>query len=124
MEWAHLLHLGRHLINLQFGAGLALFNKHLPSLAEHVSDDTRCLALDLLGMARSSRIRCPVDAKTKKGRADQAEAFFVKSLEAWRLALGIERITFIAHSLGKTSSKQFCRQLIWEQALTSLLPTP
>lgn len=94
-----------------------MFCKNFESLAKHATADTAVFAIDLLGMGRSTRVRAVVDAKTEQGRADQvtiisnlihdgpdpytqAESFFVDSIEAWRTAMGIEKLTLVAHSLG------------------------
>jgi cardiolipin-specific phospholipase len=59
-------------------------------------------AIDWLGMGRSARV--PFTVKSKKsdiaGRVNEAESFFVDSLEEWRLKMGLDKMTLIGHSLG------------------------
>ncbi|KAF9534366.1 Alpha/Beta hydrolase protein [Crepidotus variabilis] len=86
-----------------YGAGLGFFFLNLPSLASWAqSHHTSVYALDWLGMGRSARVPFVVKAKrddTKK-RVEEAERFFVDSLEEWRIKMGLERMTLIGHSLG------------------------
>jgi cardiolipin-specific phospholipase len=59
-------------------------------------------ALDWLGMGRSARVPFTVKAKRDdvQSRVNQAESFFVDSLEVWRQKMGLEKMTLIGHSLG------------------------
>ncbi|KAH6915391.1 abhydrolase domain-containing protein 4 [Coprinopsis sp. MPI-PUGE-AT-0042] len=63
---------------------------------------TSVYALDWLGMGRSARVPFTVKAKRSnvQERVDEAEAFFIDSLEDWRKQMGLDRMTLIGHSLG------------------------
>jgi cardiolipin-specific phospholipase len=86
-----------------YGAGLGFYYKNLPTLAQWAARrGTSVFALDWLGMGRSARV--PFTVKSKKddirGRVNEAESFFVDSLEEWRSAMGLEKMTLVGHSLG------------------------
>jgi cardiolipin-specific phospholipase len=53
-------------------------------------------------MGRSARPPFTIKAKKDdiKGRVEQAESFFIDSLEEWREQMGLGRMTLIGHSLG------------------------
>ncbi|CAG8440143.1 3047_t:CDS:2 [Diversispora eburnea] len=74
-----------------FGGGLGFFyrNYHRLSLVE----GWRIYSIDWLGMGRSTR-------KTIEETVDEAENFFVDSLEKWRQVQKIEKMTLLGHSLG------------------------
>lgn len=59
-------------------------------------------ALDWLGMGRSARPPFRIRAKRDDipGRVQEAESFFVDSLEEWRQKMGLEKMTLVGHSLG------------------------
>jgi cardiolipin-specific phospholipase len=59
-------------------------------------------AVDWLGMGRSARVPFTVKAKREdvSARVEEAESFFVESLEDWRVTMGLEKMTLIGHSLG------------------------
>ncbi|CAG8479626.1 3128_t:CDS:2 [Paraglomus occultum] len=57
-------------------------------------------AIDWLGMGRSSRPRFTINAKTVDEAVDEAEDFFVDSLEKWREIHKIKKMTLLGHSLG------------------------
>ena len=61
-------------------------------------------ALDWLGMGRSARPPFKVKAKRDdvKGRVEEAESFFLNSLEEWREKMGLEKMTLVGHSLGQS----------------------
>ncbi|KAG9301678.1 hypothetical protein G9A89_016749 [Geosiphon pyriformis] len=52
-------------------------------------------AIDLLGWGRSSRPKYNCGEDPKK-----AQEWWVESLEAWRIAMGIEKFTLVGHSMG------------------------
>lgn len=84
-----------------YGAGTAFFYQNLPSLAGH--PNSRLYALDWLGMGRSSRVPFNITSKQAKNvetRVETSESFFVQSLEDWRKAMGVRKMTLIGHSLG------------------------
>lgn len=58
--------------------------------------------MDWLGMGRSARVPFVVKAKRDDipGRVQEAENFFVDSLEEWRQKMKLEKMTLIGHSLG------------------------
>ncbi|EAU84547.2 abhydrolase domain-containing protein 4 [Coprinopsis cinerea okayama7 len=86
-----------------YGAGLGFFFRNFPTLA-HWAEKRRSsvFAIDWLGMGRSARVPFTVKAKRSsvKERVEEAEAFFIDSLEDWRKQMGLERMTLIGHSLG------------------------
>ena len=59
-------------------------------------------ALDWLGMGRSARVPFLIKAKKNdvEARVQEAESFFVESLEDWRKQVGLEKMTLVGHSLG------------------------
>ena len=82
-----------------FGAGVGLWYGNLSALSSMPaagSAPSTCdvYAVDLLGCGRSSRPN--FTART----TEQAEAFFVDSLDRWRAANGIERMCLAGHSFG------------------------
>jgi len=86
-----------------YGAGLGFFFRNLPVLGSWAGQQqTPVYALDWLGMGRSARVPFKVRAKREdiKARVEEAESFFVDSLEEWREKMGIERMTLVGHSLG------------------------
>lgn len=86
-----------------YGAGLGFFFQNFPALGRWAgSRGTSVYALDWLGMGRSARVPFRVKAKRDDvaGRVNEAESFFVDSLEEWRSKMGLEKMTLIGHSLG------------------------
>ncbi len=67
-------------------AGMAFFARNFADL----SRGRTVYAIDLPGFARSSRPRF----------GDDAEAEYVAALEAWRAAVGIDRMVLLGHSFG------------------------
>ncbi|CAD6184165.1 unnamed protein product [Caenorhabditis auriculariae] len=72
-----------------FGAGVAWWCANLQPLARNHT----VYAFDLLGFGRSSRPSFSSDASV-------AELQMVESIEDWRKAVGIEKMTIVAHSFG------------------------
>ncbi|KAH9179926.1 alpha/beta-hydrolase, partial [Lactarius sanguifluus] len=86
-----------------YGAGLGFFFLNFPALAQWAGmRGTSVYAVDWLGMGRSARVPFRVRAKRDhiSERVDEAESFFVESLEEWRERTGLEKMTLIGHSLG------------------------
>ncbi|KAI0269198.1 alpha/beta-hydrolase [Gloeopeniophorella convolvens] len=86
-----------------YGAGLGFFFLNFPTLAQWAGlRRTSVYAVDWLGMGRSARVPFRVRAPRDDiaGRVREAEAFFVDSLEEWRVRAGLERMTLVGHSLG------------------------
>lgn len=81
-----------------YGAGLAFFYQNLDSLSS--VPGWRLHALDLLGYGRSSRPKFKVNATDPYEKIRETENFFIDSLEQWRIAKGLDRFTFVAHSMG------------------------
>ncbi|RHZ61861.1 hypothetical protein Glove_345g15 [Diversispora epigaea] len=81
-----------------FGGGLGFFyrNYHRLSLVE----GWRIYSIDWLGMGRSTRNKFKIKGKTIEETVDEAENFFVDSLEKWRQVQKIEKMTLLGHSLG------------------------
>lgn len=76
-----------------FGGGVGLWVKNLETLAEHYDVH----AIDVLGFGRSSR---PVFPSVELLEGCPTEALFVRSIEQWREAMDIPRITVLGHSFG------------------------
>ncbi|CCM02816.1 uncharacterized protein FIBRA_04928 [Fibroporia radiculosa] len=86
-----------------YGAGLGFFFQNFLALGQWVGRrGSPIYALDWLGMGRSARVPFTVKAKRDDidGRVQEAEGFFIDSLEQWRQRMGLERMTLIGHSLG------------------------
>ncbi|KAJ8518343.1 hypothetical protein ONZ45_g4565 [Pleurotus djamor] len=86
-----------------YGAGLGFyFQNFLPLAGWAIGRQSTVYALDWLGMGRSARVPFTVKAKREdiQGRVEEAESFFVDSLEQWRQKMGLEKMTLISHSLG------------------------
>ncbi|KAL0070934.1 hypothetical protein AAF712_002155 [Marasmius tenuissimus] len=83
-----------------YGAGLGFFFKNFNTLAQWAGRrNTSVFAVDWLGMGRSSRPPFSVSASRKdtKARVEEAESFFVESLEEWRQKMGLEKMTLGAY---------------------------
>lgn len=81
-----------------YGAGLAFFYRNLDEISN--VPGWKVHALDLLGYGRSSRPKFKILAKDPYDRIRETEDFFIDALEAWRIKKGIEKFTFVAHSMG------------------------
>ena len=81
-----------------YGAGLGFFYKNFEALSRPTG--FKLYALDLLGMGRSSRPPFRMTAKSREDQITQAEDWFVDSLEEWRVAKKIDKMTLLGHSLG------------------------
>lgn len=82
-----------------YAAGLGFYYRNYSALTSLTDWDI--YSIDWLGMANSSRPHFP--KSTKKSVIEdvvQAESFFIDSLEDWRIAHGIGKMTLIGHSLG------------------------
>lgn len=71
------------------GSGMIFFR-----IFKHLADNYHVYAIDLLGMGRSSRPRFLPRSK------DEADNFFVQSIEKWREAMDLKNLTIVAHSFG------------------------
>ncbi|KIM25864.1 hypothetical protein M408DRAFT_17108 [Serendipita vermifera MAFF 305830] len=86
-----------------YGAGLGFFSLNFETLSHWVSRRGQPVyLLDWLGMGRSSRPPFKVTAKLSdtRQRVEQAESFFLDSLEEWRSKMNINKMTLVGHSLG------------------------
>lgn len=72
-----------------FGGGLGLYVKNIDDLATQF----KVYAFDTLGFGKSSRPRFPSEP-------EEAENFFVDSIESWRKAMNLDRIILLGHSFG------------------------
>ncbi|CAG8491751.1 9707_t:CDS:2 [Acaulospora morrowiae] len=81
-----------------FGAGLGFFYRNYHSLSQ--VPGWRIYSLDWLGMGRSSRVKFTVKGRNVDESVEEAENFFVDSLEKWRKVQKIEKMTLLGHSLG------------------------
>ena len=97
------------------GSGIAFFYKNIEALATLNGGRRRLLAFDWLGCALSSRPSYPyggIGAKptwllTEEERVTAAIRFSVESLEAWRIAMRLERFDLAAHSMGGYLATQY-----------------
>ncbi len=81
-----------------YGAGLAFFYRNFDALSSRPG--WKLHALDLLGYGCSARPPFKIKSKDPYERIHETEDFFIDAIEAWRKAKGIERFTFVAHSMG------------------------
>ncbi|KAJ2959125.1 hypothetical protein NQZ79_g5397 [Umbelopsis isabellina] len=73
-----------------YGGGKAIWIRNIDELSKHY----RVHTVDLLGWGRSTRNRyCGSDAT-------KAQSYFVDSLESWREAMNIKKMTLLGHSFG------------------------
>ncbi len=72
------------------GGGLGVFAQNFDALSEAYT----IYAVDLLGWGRSDRPRFTGST------AEEAQAWWVDSLEAWRAEVGLEQFTLLGHSMG------------------------
>ncbi|KAJ7276153.1 Alpha/Beta hydrolase protein [Mycena haematopus] len=86
-----------------YGAGIGFFFPNIPKLAQWAGHrGSSVYAVDWLGMGRSARVPFVVKSHRKDipGRVQEAESFFIDSLETWRKKMQLEQMTLIGHSLG------------------------
>ncbi|KAJ7904269.1 Alpha/Beta hydrolase protein [Mycena olivaceomarginata] len=86
-----------------YGAGIGFFFPNIPTLAQWAGHrGSAVYAVDWLGMGRSARVPFVVKSNRKDipGRVQEAESFFIDSLETWRKKMKLEQVTLIGHSLG------------------------
>ncbi|MFQ5614331.1 MAG: alpha/beta fold hydrolase [Anaerolineae bacterium] len=91
------------------GGGVGVFAQNFDALAEHYT----VYAIDLLGWGRSDRPR--FGGRT----AEEARAWWVDSLEAWRQTMGLEQMTLLGHSMGGFVAASYA--LEHPQAVTRLI---
>jgi abhydrolase domain-containing protein 5 len=72
------------------GGGAGLWSMNLDAL----SREYEVIAIDLLGFGRSTR------QQYKGSTADDAIAYWINSLEQWRINIGIQHMILVGHSLG------------------------
>lgn len=80
-----------------FGGSALIFYK----LFKRLQKNYHVILIDLLGNGSSSRPEFL--ARTK----DEAEAFYVQSLEKWRKKMGISQMNLVAHSFGAYISSRY-----------------
>lgn len=86
-----------------YGAGLGFFFQNFPPLAQWAGRrGSSVYAVDWLGMGRSARVPFTIKSTRKDvaGRVQEAESFFIDSLEEWRVKMGLDTMTLVGHSLG------------------------
>ncbi|KNE71508.1 hypothetical protein AMAG_15724 [Allomyces macrogynus ATCC 38327] len=76
-----------------WGGALGMWVENVEELAREYD----VYAVDLLGWGGSSR---PNFAKSFANTPEAAQAFFVESLDAWRTAMNLDKITLVGHSMG------------------------
>mmetsp|Transcript_20253 Transcript_20253/g.47445 ORF Transcript_20253/g.47445 Transcript_20253/m.47445 type:complete len:473 (-) Transcript_20253:402-1820(-) len=93
--------------------GALYFYRNLTGLANYFNT---VVSVDLLGWGLSSR---PSFGLLRDDSVETAEAFFVESLEAWRSANKIEKMTLAGHSMGGYLSVAYCEK--YPERVDSLL---
>ncbi|KAJ7086640.1 Alpha/Beta hydrolase protein [Mycena epipterygia] len=86
-----------------YGAGIGFFFANFMALAQWAGHrGSSVYAVDWLGMGRSARVPFTIKSSRKDvpGRVQEAESFFVDSLEEWRIKMKLETMTLAGHSLG------------------------
>jgi len=73
-----------------FGGGAGLWSKNLAALSEHY----KLYAIDLAGFGKSST----PDFNNKS--SEETTSIWVQSVEEWRQAVGLQKMSILAHSLG------------------------
>ena len=84
-----------------YAIGSLFFYRNLLGLSSHHFNGV-VYALDMLGWGLSSRPRFELKEKGQglDGEVDMTEQFFVESLEAWRKAHNLDKMTLCGHSMG------------------------
>ncbi|KAJ6599316.1 Alpha/Beta hydrolase protein [Mycena vulgaris] len=86
-----------------YGAGIGFFFTNLMAVAQWAGRrGSSVYAVDWLGMGRSARVPFTIKSPRKDipGRVQEAESFFIDSLEEWRIKMNLEQMTLAGHSLG------------------------
>jgi pimeloyl-ACP methyl ester carboxylesterase len=98
--------------------GIWLFNLH-----ELGADPMlRVFSVDHLGTGGSDRPPFPMrSSQSADTSAEEAQSFFVDSLEAWRVATGLGRIALVGHSLGGLIAGAYAVKFPDNVALLSLV---
>jgi len=89
-----------------YGAGLGFYWPNFETFGQWTARrGAPVYLLDWLGMGRSARVPFAVKAKRDDvdGRVNEAESFFIDSLELWRQKMGLNKINLVGHSLGAVS---------------------
>ncbi len=72
-----------------FGCGIPQFYKNY----DHLHSNRRLYSIDLPGYARSTRVQFTDDP-------EENENLFIKYLEQWRIAVGLDKFILLGHSFG------------------------
>ena len=81
-----------------YGEGLGFFYKNFEGLSR--VPNWKLYALDMLGMAGSTRPLFKIRAKDQQSKVTEAEDWFIDALEEWRIIRKIDKFTLLGHSLG------------------------
>jgi cardiolipin-specific phospholipase len=81
-----------------FGSGLGFYFKTFEELSK--VPGWRVYGIDWLGQGASARHPLPKKVENEDEDVQNVEAYFIDSLEQWRLKMGISKMTLVGHSLG------------------------